>query len=86
MGGNIARERVPQFNALQGVVPQTPTDLGPFWGDPLYKRLYCERRAGGAVIYWCRNRNLDDEERERERVRLRIPVGERERRTAPEAG
>ena len=85
LGGNIARGQVPRFNALNSVVPSnTPARLGPFWGDPLNKELSSERRGGGAVLYWCTDRNLQDDERERERQRLRIPHGERERRTAPQ--
>jgi hypothetical protein len=45
-----------------------------------------ERRAGGAVLYWCTDRRLSDEERERERVRLAIPRGEHERRPQPVPG
>ena len=87
LGGNIARGQVPRFNALNSVVPSnTPARLGPFWGDPLNKDLSCERRMGGAVLYWCTDRNLPEDERERERQRLRIPSGERERRTAPQRG
>jgi hypothetical protein len=86
LDGNLARRRPPAFEPLTSVVPDTPISLGPFWGDPLFKDLKCQRRAGGAVAYWCTLRRLREEERERERVRLRIPVGERVRRTAPVSG
>ena len=87
LGGSLAVGRRPSFDPLTSVVPDSPpTRLGPFWGDPLVKNLNCERRAGGAVIYWCTPRNLTDEEQVAERVRLGIPVGESQRRTAPQTG
>jgi Domain of unknown function (DUF4157) len=86
MRGQLARGQVPPFNPLDGVVPPTPTDMGPFAGDPLEKELFCQRRAGGAVLYWCRKRNLDEQQKQRERQVLQIPVGEDVRRTVPQTG
>jgi Domain of unknown function (DUF4157) len=87
MQGRLSRRRHAGFGALDEVVPaDRGAELGPFWGDPLRKSLKCRLDPGGAVVYWCVNRNLSDEELERERERLRIPVGEWGRRTEVRPG
>jgi Domain of unknown function (DUF4157) len=51
--GAIQRtRRKPTLQALDTGVPAATTDLGPFLSDAR-KHLRCERRAGGAVVYWC---------------------------------
>lgn len=68
--------RLPTFVPLTRGVTTEPMEFGPFWGNPLEKWLKAERRADGAVAYWCVNRDLTDDKREEERQRLRVPVGE----------
>ena len=55
-GGAIERQhKEPDLPPLTSVIPKSPTELGPFWGDPK-KDLLCELRPGGAVLYWCTGR------------------------------
>jgi hypothetical protein len=64
-GGHIAKGNKIDFIPLQSVIPETPpTRLGPFSGNPK-KFLSCERRAGGAVLYWCSKTKTDDDEKKK---------------------
>lgn len=65
-GGHIAKGNKIDFIPLQSVIPESPpTRLGPFIGNPK-KFLSCERRAGGAVVYWCTKSESDEDEKKKQ--------------------
>lgn len=64
LGGDVTMERrTPEPVPLASVVPTTPTWIDTFALDP-EKDLYCERREGGAVLYWCNKKHEDEDEDE----------------------
>ena len=67
------RRRPPTLQPLDSDIPTTPTDLGPFWGN-VKKDLRCERRTGGAVVYWCVPRSSRRRRDSRQSQTAVIPV------------
>ncbi len=78
-----ARGIKPVFAALDRVVPPVGTRLGPFLGNPR-KDLFCQRRSGGAVLYWCTKRKEPEEKKQpqavakpaekEEQTKKRVPI------------
>jgi hypothetical protein len=75
--GHIAKGSGPTFVPLDSVVPKTETSLGPFIGNPK-KRLHCELREGGGVIYWCTDKKKKRRKQEKQKQVVAKPQEDQE--------